>query len=193
MTIYFLTTNPFKTAETKHYAEWRKVRETHGVELCVVEQDLQEILHPDIEKIVRQKAVGAFGVMGHPCVVEHGGLFMEALPGLPGSVGKIVWDAVGERLCGFLRETDSRAATVRCYLGYCDGRRVRVYVGETRGHIADRARGDYKFAWDPIFIPEGQSRTYGEMGLEQKRDTSPIYRAWDAFFKGERGRVVDRS
>ena len=50
MTIYFLTTNPFKTAETKHYAEWRKVRETHGVELCVVKQDLQEILHPDIEK-----------------------------------------------------------------------------------------------------------------------------------------------
>ena len=149
--------------------------------------------HPDIEKIVRQKAVGAFGVMGHPCVVEHGGLFMEALPGLPGSVGKIVWDAVGERLCGFLRDSDSRAATVRCYLGYCDGRRIRVYIGETRGHIADRARGDYKFAWDPIFIPEGQSRTYGEMGLEQKRDTSPIYRAWDAFFKAERERVANRT
>jgi len=189
--VYFLTTNTFKIAEAEHYAQWREVSTQHAVDLCVVRQDVQEILDPDITRIVRQKVVGAYAHMGYPCVVEHGGIFMDALPGLPGSVGKIVWDAVGDRMCDFLRDGDSRGATVRSYLGYCDGRRVRVYVGETRGHIADRARGAYTFAWDPIFVPENQSLTYGEMGLEQKRHTSPVYKAWDAFFKEERERFKE--
>ena len=62
---------------------------------------------------------------------------------------------------------------------------MRVYVGETRGRIADRARGTYTFAWDPVFIPEGSDETYGEMGLEKKRTTSPAVKAWDAFVRAE--------
>lgn len=190
MKIYVLTTNRFKVAEIEYYAKWRRVTKRHGVELCVVNQDLQELLVPDIGLIVREKAVEAYRHMGLPCIVEHGGIFMTALPGLPGSVGKIVWDAVGDRLCGFLRDTDSRRATVKSYLGYCDGKDVRVYQGVTHGRVADRARGRYKFAWDPIFIPEKQSRTYGEMGLAEKRHTSPAYRAWDAFFAAEHKRFA---
>jgi XTP/dITP diphosphohydrolase len=187
--IYFLTTNPFKIAELEHYARWRRVTRRHRVELCVVKEDLKEVLDPDIGLIVRDKAIGAYARMGQPCVVEHGGIFMEALPGLPGSVGKVVWDAVGDRICGFLRADDSRDATVRSYLGYCDGHRVRVYQGATRGVIADRARGRYRFAWDPIFIPEAATLTYGQMGLAGKRHTSPVYRAWDAFFAKESARL----
>ncbi len=67
--------------------------------------------------------------------------------------------------------------------------RARVQ-GETRGRVADRARGRYKFAWDPIFVPDGASKTYGQMGLEGKRETSPVYRAWDTFLKRERRRLV---
>jgi XTP/dITP diphosphohydrolase len=190
MKIYFLTTNPFKKSELAHYARWRRVNRRHRVELCLVHQDMDEILHPDIARIVRQKAIDAYEQMKLPCVVEHGGIFMKALPGLPGSVGKIVWDAVGDRLCGFLRDADSRQATVRSYLGYCDGRRVRVYQGATRGTIAEAKRGRYEFAWDPIFIPENDTRTYGEMGLKGKRHTSPTYKAWDAFFEKEGARLA---
>ena len=182
MKCYFLTTNAFKIAESEHYLEWRGRRDPRVVEICPVLEDIQEILHPDIERIVHFKAVGAFKHIGHPCLVEHSGLFMDALPGLPGGVGKLVWDAVQDRMCDFLRVGDSRAATARSYLAYCDGRRVWIHKGETRGTIADRARGAYQFAWDPIFIPADDTRTYGEMGLEGKRHTSPMFKAWDAFF-----------
>lgn len=190
MNIYVLTTNRFKAAELAYYKRWRRIEKRFGVELCVVKQDLHEILVPDIPHIVRQKAVEAYRHMGLPCVVEHGGIYMKALPGLPGSVGKIVWDAVEDRICGFLRETDSREATVKSYLGYCDGQDVRVYEGLTKGRIADRARGRYAFAWDPIFIPGDESRTYGQMGLDGKRHSSPTYKAWDAFFAGEQKRFA---
>ena len=183
MKIYYVTTNEFKITEARDYVG------SHGVEdrleLAFFRSDVQEILHPDVSLIVRQKTIEAFKHIRWPCVVEHGGLFMDALPGLPGGVGKIVWDAVGERLCGFLNADDPRGATARSFLGYCDGRRVRVYVGETRGRIADRARGAYSFAWDPIFIPDGSEKTYGEMGLEGKRTTSPVVKAWEAFVRTE--------
>lgn len=190
MNIYVLTSNRYKATEIAYYVRWRRIHKRFGVDLCIVKHDLDEILVPDIARIVRQKAVEAYRHMGLPCVVEHGGIYMKALPGLPGSVGKIVWDAVQDRLCGFLGETDSRAATVKSYLGYCDGQGVRVYEGVTSGTIADRARGRYEFAWDPIFIPEHESRTYGQLGLEGKRHTSPAFKAWDAFFAGERRRFA---
>ena len=183
MKIYYVTTNEFKITEVRDYIASRHVEDR--LDLSFLRSDVQEILHPDVSLIVRRKTIDAYQQIRWPCVVEHGGLFMDALPGLFGGVGKIVWDAVGDRMCAFLRADDRRGATARSFLGYCDGRRVRVYVGETRGRIADRARGTYTFAWDPVFIPEGSDETYGEMGLERKRTTSPAVKAWDAFVRAE--------
>lgn len=187
MKLYFLTTSRFKIKEAKHYATWRGINAKYGLELAIVKHDVQEILHSDVEVMVRKKAVEAYDYLRYPCVVEHGGLFMDALPGLPGGVGKIVWKAVGDKMCKFLGPGDSREATARSYLGFCDGRHVRVYVGETRGRIAKGKRGHYKFAWDPIFLPENSAITYGEMGLQGKKKTSPTVKAWDKFLEGEKG------
>ena len=188
--IYVLTTNRFKAAELAYCRALAPDREALRRRVVRRQAGSPRDPGPDIPHIVRQKAVEAYRHMGLPCVVEHGGIYMKALPGLPGSVGKIVWDAVEDRICGFLRETDSREATVKSYLGYCDGQDVRVYEGLTKGRIADRARGRYAFAWDPIFIPGDESRTYGQMGLEGKRHSSPTYKAWDAFFAGEQKRFA---
>jgi XTP/dITP diphosphohydrolase len=177
--LYFLTTNDYKVAEAHDYVAYRGIPPS-TLELCVVQRDVQEILDHDVDKIVRHKAVQAYGYIRQPCVVEHGGLFIDALNKLPGGVGKIMWNAVGERMCRFLAEDESRAAVARSFLGYCDGRRVKVYIGETRGQVAAQARGSYEFAWDQIFIPDGSSETYGEMGPERKRATSPLFKAWDA-------------
>ena len=53
-----------------------------------------------------------------------------------------------------------------------------MFSGETRGRVADRARGAFSFNWDQIFISDGSEQTYGEMGLEEKRRTSPAHKAW---------------
>lgn len=184
MKVYYVTTSVYKTDELADYAQQFNLAARH-IEVCVVRQELQEILHPEIEVMVHKKAVDAYAYLHRPCVVEHGGLFMDALPGLPGSVGQIVWDAVGDRMCDFLRSQDARGATARSVLGYCDGRQVRVYRGETRGRIAEGARGAYAFRWDTIFIPDGEDRTYGELGREGKRATSPAVKAWSAFLDAE--------
>jgi XTP/dITP diphosphohydrolase len=182
MKIYFVTNNSSKAAELQDYLASAPPT-TSNVQIVVFQSELFEVLDCDIDRIVTNKAIDAFQRVGLPCVVEHSGLFMDALPGLPGGLGQTIWHSIGDRMCGFLRDTDSRAATARSVIGYCDGRRVTLFRGETRGHIAQQAQGEYSFNWDPIFIPEGSDHTYGEMGMAAKRATSPVHKAWDAFIK----------
>ena len=182
MKIYFATSSVWKAKELDDFLATAPATMRGSTELLVYSSDLPEVLDCDIDRIVTQKAIDGYQRLALPCVVEHSGLFMDALPGLPGGLGQIIWKAIGERMCDFLRSGDSRAATARSVVGYCDGRHVMLFAGETRGKVAERARGDYAFNWDPIFIPEGSDRTYGEMGLEAKRETSPVHKAWTKFF-----------
>jgi XTP/dITP diphosphohydrolase len=179
MKIYFVTTSAFKAKELESFLASARVPES--LEIPIITSPLTEPLVSDISEIVTEKALAAYALLGLPCVVEHSGLLMDALPGLPGGLGQVIWRSIGDRMCGFLRADDSRAATARSVLGYCDGWRVHIYMGETRGSIADRARGEYQCNWDPIFIPDGSDRTYGEMGLALKSTTSPSGKAWTAF------------
>jgi XTP/dITP diphosphohydrolase len=196
MKIYLVTTSKFKVDEVQDALKAFQARTPINVEICHVDRSLREILSPDIEYIVRNKALEAYEYLTNRCLVEHNGLFIDALvrpaspgevhdsPNLFGAVGQIIWESVGDQMCDFVG-TGPRGATARSFIGYCDGRRVRVYRGETRGEVAERSRGDYNCNWDPIFIPEGGNLTYGEMGLEGKRETSPTLKAFDAFLKAE--------
>jgi XTP/dITP diphosphohydrolase len=121
------------------------------------------------------KAYSKFGI---PCVVEHGALHIDSLNGLPGGISKVVWDKIGDKICDILPETQKRSATAKSVVGYCDGRQIHLFSGETRGEIAEASRGDRKFQWDPIFIPEGLSQTYAELTLDEKKVYSQGTKAW---------------
>lgn len=192
MKIYFVTANEKKIAESderlKRFVERPQTRKRVRleIEICPFKKHLDELLDTNIESIVRNKAIEAYRVVRLPCVVEHGGLFLDAWggsKGLLGGLGEIVWDAVGEGMCGFLRAEDTRGAEAQSIIGYCDGRRVRTYPGRTKGEVTEHARGDRGFRWDPIFKPTGCDLTYGEMAPEVKRETSPDEKAWDLFFQ----------
>jgi XTP/dITP diphosphohydrolase len=177
VTIYFVTVNDFKAREVQHYLS------TEGVNVQIVKYPLQEILNIDLRIIVEDKVLKAYRQLGHPCFVEHGGLLIDQLSGLPGGLSKVVWDTVGDKICTFIGNKDARSATAQSVVGYCDGKRVYQQVGETRGTVADKARGKYLFQWDPVFIPDGQNKTYGEMDIAEKANYSQAAKAWRAFVK----------
>jgi XTP/dITP diphosphohydrolase len=175
--LFFVTVNEFKARELGYYLR------DDGIDLQIVNYPIQEILHLDLRMITRHKILAAYRYLGRPCAVEHGGLLIDALGGLPGGLSKVVWDTVGDKICGFLGTEDSRAATAQSVVGFCDGKKVHLYSGETRGTISEHARGDYAFQWDPIFIPEGQSKTNAELGFPAKADYSQAARAWKELMK----------
>ena len=113
-------------------------------------------------------------------VVEDDGLFIDALRGFPGPYAEYIFRTIG--LTGILKLMEGvqdRSATFKSVLGvYTPSGNITVIVGEVRGKIAESIRGTGGFGYDPIFIPEGYSKTFAEMTIEEKCRVSHRARAF---------------
>lgn len=111
-----------------------------------------------------------------PFFVEHTGLMIDAWKGLPGGLTASFMDTVGnEGICKMLKgyETEERIARAKVVIGYYHKNHgVHTFAGEVMGQIAQEPRGNCGFGWDAIFMPDGETKTYGEMTLEEKNRTS---------------------
>jgi XTP/dITP diphosphohydrolase len=76
------------------------------------------------------------------------------------------------------REGRTGAAVARCMTLYCDGEREVVGEGVERGTLVLPPRGDGGFGWDPVFLSEGESRTYGELPAGDKDRIGHRGEAW---------------
>ena len=66
---------------------------------------------------------------------------------------------------------------VGCTLAWPDGH-VESFEGVVRGQLVFPPRGDRGFGYDPIFVPEGQTLTYGELDPAVKEADSHRTRAF---------------
>src|SRR5207248_9602557 len=103
---------------------------------------VKERLETDLAAMVEAEVREAYSVIKIPCIVEHAGLiFVDyAAQSYPGGLTKPMWNTLGDR---FVEETKAagRAAIARAVVAYCDGMSIRTFVGETRGQLVARPRG----------------------------------------------------
>jgi XTP/dITP diphosphohydrolase len=128
---------------------------------------IEEIQTEDMEALVQDKVIKAYDKIRRPVFVDHTGLQLDALGGFPAGLTEIFWNRVqNERLAQLFGNTAVTAVTL---IGYCDGRSVTIFRGEVTGTIASVPRGPGGFQWDPIFIPDGSSKTFAELGDEKNK------------------------
>jgi len=135
--------------------------------------DIPEIQSLNVDEVARDKATRAYEIMGEPVIVDDTGMSIDALRGMPGAL--VVWflDNIGTAgILKLLEGTTDRRASVSTAIGYADSSGVHVFNGTVNGSIPIQPRGTNGFGYDPIFIPEGQDRTYAEMSAEQKNEGS---------------------
>lgn len=165
-----VTGNPSKVTEARRIC---------GLGLEAVEIELPEIQALDIYEVLRAKGREAFRQLRRPVVVEETGLELAALNGFPGPLVKWMLEAVGaEGIARTATVLGDTRAVARCALLYLDGQRELDAEGTTEGELVTPPRGDGGFGWDPVFLPAGQSRTYGEMSPSDKDRLSHRARAW---------------
>jgi XTP/dITP diphosphohydrolase len=58
-----------------------------------------------------------------------------------------------------------------------------LYRGEVDGHMIWPPRGANGFGYDPMFVPDGYDKTYGELTADEKHGMSHRARAFAAFAK----------
>ncbi len=135
--------------------------------------DLPEIQSLDLREIVEHKARGAYAIIGKPVLVEDTALTFHALGRLPGPLIKwFLTELDNPGLARLLDGYEDRSATAEVLFGLYDGQELKTFRGHMAGRVADQARGERGFGWDPIFVPEGHEKTWGEMTMEEQKATS---------------------
>lgn len=154
--------------------------------------------HPEIPHIAESgttfqenailKAVAVSKRMPGFVIADDSGLEVEALRGAPGiySARYAGMNATDQEKTHKLLEElarvgsakNARRARFRCVLALaCKGEILGIFEGIVEGQIADRPRGSHGFGYDPIFMPEGFQRTFGELAPAEKNQLSHRARA----------------
>lgn len=131
------------------------------------------------------KARAAAKGSGKLALADDSGLAVTALGGAPGIYSArwagpekdfaMAMNTVNESL----NEFEDKSAAFVCVLAlvWPDGRE-EVFEGRVEGQIVWPPRGDKGFGYDPIFVPEGQQRTFAEVEPDYKHQISHRARAF---------------
>ena len=137
------------------------------------------------EENARIKAGAAARYADMAAFADDSGLEVKALGGAPGIysaryAGKNAsYPEKMAKLLAELKNFDDRRARVVCVIALAyRGDIVETFRGEVTGTIAPEPRGTEGFGYDPIFIPDGYDRTFGELGEEVKSKLSHRARAF---------------
>ena len=134
------------------------------------------------------KARAAAQASGLPALSDDSGLEVAALDRAPGVYSArwagpsrdfaVAMQRVHDELEA--RGAQDKSARFVCALALAQPHgAVDVFEGEARGTIVWPPRGDKGFGYDPIFLAEGQARTFGEMSHDEKLPLTHRARAFE--------------
>ena len=181
MDIRFLSSNVHKIREVE------TILGPVGVRIVPAPIKIEEIQTEDVQRLVRDKTLKAFERIGRPVFVEHTGLHLPGLNGLPGGLTQIFWDRLqADSFVALVKNLGSRIVTAKTVIGCCDSRTIHYFEGEVSGTVPDSPVGPRDFQWDCVFVPDGFSQTFAELG-DKKNEVSMRRKALDQFAKFLRG------
>lgn len=112
------------------------------------------------------------------CFADDTGLEVEALGGAPGIYSaRYAGDghdseANMQKLLHDLEGVENRKAQFRTVFALIIDGKEHLFEGIIRGEIISNRKGTSGFGYDPIFVPEGYTQTFAEMGNELKNQIS---------------------
>lgn len=130
------------------------------------------------------KAHWVYDRFGVDCFADDTGLEVAALGGSPGvHTARFAYPdrhdpkANTMKLLRELENKSDRSAQFRTVIAFIEKGEVHIFEGIVHGQITIEERGTEGFGYDPVFAPEGNERTFAELGLEVKNSISHRARA----------------
>ena len=158
MQINLITSNKGKLKEFKAYLE-------PDIKINHIEMEYEELRSDDPEEIAKESAKRLANQLNKAVVVEDSGLFIKALKDFPGTSSAYIHKRIGLKgILKLMENIEDRECYYKSAVAYCEPNKQPIsFLGEEQGSIAKEIKGSYGFGHDPIFIPEGKEKTYGEM------------------------------
>lgn len=137
-----------------------------------------------------KKAVVSGNFFGLYTVADDSGLEIKALDGFPGvrSARFMAESNYSEKMTELLKKMQAHESdaeryaqfrTVACFYDPLENKRI-IVEGIVKGILSKKIRGDGGFGYDPIFVPEGFEKTFGELPETVKNSFSHRARAFSA-------------
>ena len=147
--------------------EISKITEQFGMELVLqselgVDIDVEET-GTTFEENSLIKARAVMEATGLPALADDSGIAVDALNGEPGIYSARYAPTDPERIAKLLKNLEGkedRSARFVCVIAIAfNGEVIETFEGEIRGKIAFEPKGENGFGYDPVFIPDGETRT----------------------------------
>lgn len=136
-----------------------------------------------IEGNASQKAFYVFEKFNYNCFADDTGLEIEALNGLPGvlsaryaSESKNANDNM-DKILSEMKGISNRKARFKTVISLVINGKELQFEGVVNGTILNEKRGSSGFGYDPIFLPDGSTKSFAEMELSEKNKISHRARA----------------
>ena len=159
----------FVSSNTHKFTEVERILSNLGLELNLFKTTLEEIQSNSLSEIAKRKALDAYSKVQKPVIIEDDGLFIDSLDGFPGPYSSYAYDTIGNKgIIRLLENSESRNAKFVAIIAYCNGvDDVQLFESSIPGKISlSIEKGGW--GYDPIFIPDGESKTYANVSDKDK-------------------------
>ncbi len=136
-----------------------------------------EIQSDTCEEVAKFSAQYAANYSGKAVVKADTGFYIDSLGGLPGVyTSEFERKLSPQKLLKLMQDETTRSASVVYAVAFClpQGEPV-VFSSGSRGIIAEDVQGQDGMLIDSIFIPEGFTRTLGEIKLESQAQADAVW------------------
>lgn len=176
------THNPGKLAEMRELLAPYGIDAISAGELGLAEPEETGMTFRDNARIKAEAATKASGL---PAFADDSGLAVDALGGAPG-IHSARWAGPDKNFARAMQSIEQKLAergatapeqrraqfvSALC-VAWPDGH-VEDFEGRVDGTLVWPPRGDKGFGYDPMFLPDGHSRTFGEMDSLEKHGLPP--------------------
>ena len=121
----------------------------------------------------------------YPVISDDSGICIRSLKNKPGIYSSRLAKKHGSFFKAMkfilkkMKNKKNRSATFVCSLSFKFPKKKAINVtGRLKGTISRKILGDKGFGYDPIFIPSGKSKTFGEMESSKKYKIDHRYNAF---------------
>ena len=174
--IFFFSHNDNKIKEVK------KLFEDTGINILTL-HDFPSISEPKetgstFEENAKIKSSYGYKKIKLPCFADDSGICISAFDGFPGIKSKRFLkkntdhNKTFKTIINKAKELSNFHAYFQTSISLTFDNESIFFKGVVRGKISSEPRGKYGFHYDPIFIPEGNEKTFGEMTLKEKNKIS---------------------
>ena len=174
-TLIFATNNRNKVAEIQSLVGANftiiPLKEA-GIEIDIPEP------HDQLEANALEKAMTIFNMTSQNCFSEDTGLEIEGLGGAPGvksaryagenSNSQANIDLVLSKMTGI----ENRTAQFRTVICLIWENQTYYFEGVCKGQILSNMQGENGFGYDPIFVPDGATKSFANMTMDEKNTFS---------------------